>query len=91
MGSYDRTGNKYVSSYVTRLSFGKHKGETVGWVIENDPKWLQWALDNVKWFAISKRCVRELAENLNILAESEVNEDEEEAFKYGYASDIGDR
>lgn len=32
------------------LTFGKHKGETVGEVLQTDPKYLKWAFDNVDWF-----------------------------------------
>lgn len=42
------------------LDFGKHKGEHVIKVIESDPGWLEWALDNVQGFRLSKDAQYEL-------------------------------
>lgn len=37
-----------------RLWFGKHKGETVDSVAENDPAYLVWAHENIDWFKLTK-------------------------------------
>lgn len=34
----------------TELWFGKHKGETVGDVMESDPGYLSWCVENIDWF-----------------------------------------
>jgi hypothetical protein len=36
-----------------RFNFGKYKGKEVKWVIENDPQYYKWCLDNVKKFKTS--------------------------------------
>lgn len=35
----------------TTLDFGKHKGSTVRKVLQDDPCYLEWCLDNVTGFA----------------------------------------
>lgn len=34
------------------LRFGKHRGETVESILESDPGWIRWALENVSGFAV---------------------------------------
>lgn len=41
-----------VYSLHTTLSFGKYKGESVRAIIDNDPSYIEWALDNIKWFTL---------------------------------------
>lgn len=36
------------------LNFGKYKGSTVDSVLEEDPKYLLWALENVERFEVDK-------------------------------------
>lgn len=33
------------------LKFGKYRGEKLGEVMDTDPKYLEWCLENVDWFA----------------------------------------
>lgn len=33
-----------------KLAFGKYRGSTIGWVLENDPAYLLWCMDNVNGF-----------------------------------------
>jgi hypothetical protein len=47
-------------SAITCFSFGKYKGEQLQVVINTDPQYVEWCLDNVGWFDISKRCKKEL-------------------------------
>jgi len=39
----------YKYSLYDTLRFGKHKGKTVRWVIDNDIKWIKWALLNTRF------------------------------------------
>jgi hypothetical protein len=50
---YNKNGNKYTYNKDTKLKFGKHKGQTLSSVILSDPAWVDWALRNVDYFAIS--------------------------------------
>jgi 3'-phosphoadenosine 5'-phosphosulfate sulfotransferase len=42
------------------LKFGKHAGEIVEDVLETDPGWLQWALENIKEFVVTDAVEEEL-------------------------------
>jgi hypothetical protein len=42
------------------LPFGKHKGESLVDVLESDPGWLRWALENIKGFVITDEVEDEL-------------------------------
>lgn len=35
------------------LKFGKHKGHNIQHVMQEDPQWLYWAIDNVEGFQLS--------------------------------------
>jgi len=39
----------YKYSLYDGLRFGKYKGKTVRWVIDNDIKWIKWALLNTRF------------------------------------------
>lgn len=45
------------------LRFGKHKGETIENVLESDPSWLRWALENLEDFVVTD----EVEDGLNSL------------------------
>ena len=45
-----------------RMPFGKYKGELIGTVIEDDPKYIRWALDNTD-FDLTKEAKEYLEEN----------------------------
>ena len=36
------------------LNFGKCKGAVLQWVIEDDPTYIRWCLNNINWFRIDK-------------------------------------
>lgn len=36
------------------LQFGKYKGEQVQDIIEKDPDYIRWCLDNIDWFGLTK-------------------------------------
>jgi len=42
------------------LRFGKHAGETVEDVLETDPGWIRWALENVREFGVGDDVLDEL-------------------------------
>lgn len=42
------------------LPFGKHRGETVAYVLEADPGWLRWALECVADFELGEDVLDEL-------------------------------
>lgn len=44
------------------LTFGKYKDYTIEYVLDNDPKWLKWAIEKVEFFHVSEE-VRELVED----------------------------
>lgn len=37
-----------------RITFGKHKGQDVDFVLKYDPHWLVWAHENVEWFRLDE-------------------------------------
>lgn len=43
-----------------KILFGKHFGRPVRWVIDNDPSWLVWAIENTTRFDIDKEAEAEL-------------------------------
>ena len=43
------------------LPFGKHLGKPLREVIEQDPGWIEWAMDHIVTFEISKEAEDELA------------------------------
>ena len=47
-----------------RLKFGKYKGEYVQDVIEKDPDYLLWCLDNIDWFKLTKETEAQLDERI---------------------------
>lgn len=47
------------------LDFGKYKGMTIKEVIDDDPEYLVWCLDNVNFFDVSEN-VLQLIENAQI-------------------------
>lgn len=53
---------KHMSSY---MPFGKYQGKRIDEVIEDDPKYIQWAIDNLN-FSIDEECQEFLQEMLAI-------------------------
>lgn len=66
------------------LTFGKHKGKTVASVMDRDPNWLHWAIDNVLYFELSREAMKQLPEQ-------EYDDDYARAVYDAYLSDVGDR
>lgn len=44
------------------FTFGKHKGDKLEDMLESDPGYLDWCLDNVDWFA--EKCVEGLVDEI---------------------------
>ncbi len=40
------------------LKFGKYKGKTYNWVYKNDPRWLDWAFENIQGFETKARAAK---------------------------------
>ena len=36
-------------TFATVLTFGKHNGKTVEWVVDNDPSYILWIDENTDW------------------------------------------
>lgn len=37
------------------LTFGKYKGQTIGEVFDENPQWLEWAMENVEGFDFDEK------------------------------------
>lgn len=37
-----------------KLTFGKHKGSTIEEVLEDDPNYIEWAIDEIEWFELDQ-------------------------------------
>lgn len=48
-----------------KLTFGKHKGETIQFVIDEDPEYLGWVLENIEWFKLDEKAARFLENALS--------------------------
>ena len=57
-GSAHETRTKYFG-VKDKITFGKYKDYTISEVIEDDPKWLDWAIRKVEFFNVTEE-VREL-------------------------------
>jgi uncharacterized protein (DUF3820 family) len=53
---------KHMSSY---MPFGKYQGKRIDEIIEDDPKYIQWAIDNLN-FSIDEECQEFLQEMLTM-------------------------
>lgn len=51
-----------VSKVDTTLTFGKYKGETVGYVMSVNPDYLIWCMENVPWFKMDDTVVDKVHE-----------------------------
>jgi hypothetical protein len=47
-----------------KLTFGKYKGYTIEDVLEDDPNYLEWAIDEIEWFELDEIATKELNNNL---------------------------
>jgi len=57
-----------------QITFGKkHKGETIAEVIESDPGWLDWAIENIVWFVLDNEAYDLLEEALEDIDYDDTN------------------
>lgn len=48
-----------------RFYFGKYKGKTLSYVLNIDPKYIEWCIDNIKEFKLTKSVLKQLYINLS--------------------------
>jgi uncharacterized protein (DUF3820 family) len=48
-----------------KFTFGKHKGETVKELVQKDPSYLVWCIENFDWFKVSQTFYKMLLEKAN--------------------------
>ena len=44
----------------SRMNFGKHRGETIGQVVDENPSYIKWMIENIDNIAFSEDVVSEL-------------------------------
>lgn len=47
-----------------KLTFGKYKGQSVDEVIDNDPDYLVWAVEEIDWFELDEETEKELEDGI---------------------------
>jgi len=57
----------YQHKLTDTLKFGKHKGQTIQWVIDNHPDYLEWAIskDGLEWFELDAEAEDALGDALD--------------------------
>lgn len=48
------------------LTFGKHKGETVQYAIDDDAQYIDWAFSNIEWFDLDAEAIDYLSETMDV-------------------------
>lgn len=78
-----------------KIIFGKYKGLTIQNIILKDPKYLYWATENIKWFALTTEAQDALPDKAKLYSPflghrpgplcpcDDCSENYEEMFKYG--------
>jgi hypothetical protein len=41
-----------------KLTFGKYKGYTIEEVLESDPNYIEWAIDEIEWFELDEMAAK---------------------------------
>ena len=49
-----------------KLTFGKYKGQSVDEVIDNDPDYLAWAVEEIDWFKLDEEADKKLVAEIDI-------------------------
>ena len=55
---------KTIFDLTHQLTFGKYKGKTVQEVIDQNPRYLDWALGTIEWFGLSAGAHEALEDSL---------------------------
>ena len=67
--------------YDDKINFGKHKGETIRHILDIDPKYLMWAVDNISWLGVSDDVMDDIKLAKRVLGERRERRDLQEAFE----------
>lgn len=46
--------DQYQLSLDFKLNFGKYRGRTIDEILDEDPTYIRWCIDNIYWFKLSK-------------------------------------
>lgn len=65
--------NNTIFTLIDKLTFGKHKGATIEEVIDDDPSYLEWAIDEIEWFELDEAATKSL-KNSNCNSRKEFND-----------------
>jgi len=49
-----------IDSKDTIMVFGKYKGESVDYILDNDPSYLRWVYENVDWVEIKEPIIEQV-------------------------------
>ncbi len=49
-----------ILSLHSRMNFGKHRGETIGQIVDENPSYIEWMIENIDNIAFSEDVVSEL-------------------------------
>ena len=61
-----------------RMNFGKHRGETIGQIVDENPSYIKWMIENIDNIAFSEEVVSELNLSDDIV---EINSEKLERFE----------
>jgi hypothetical protein len=57
------------------LTFGKYKQRRLSYVFEKDPKYVKWAHENVEFFKLNARLLKEVDEVIDLIEESKYDDE----------------
>lgn len=43
-----------------KLAFGKYKGYLIEEIIDDDPNYIEWAIDEIEWFKLDQNATKKL-------------------------------
>lgn len=62
----------------SRMNFGKHRGETIGQIVDENPSYIEWMIENIDNIAFSEDVVSELDLSDDLV---EINSEKLESFE----------
>lgn len=42
----------YPANLEDKLDFGKHKGKSIDWILDNEPTYIEWCIENITKFEL---------------------------------------
>ena len=69
--------NQIFSRY-SRMNFGKHRGKTIGQIVDENPSYIKWMIENIDNIAFSEEVVSELNLSDDLV---EINSEKQERFE----------